>query len=45
MRKVVAPVILGALLLAIFLQWIGTTPFPRGRDHTLYSNVADYLGY
>lgn len=44
-RLAIAPAILGAgLLLSIFLQWIGTTPFPRGHDHTLYSNIADYLG-
>jgi hypothetical protein len=40
----VAAAILGALVLAIFLQWIGTKPFPRGPDHTLYSNVVDLFG-
>jgi hypothetical protein len=43
-KVAIAPVVLGLLFLSILLQWIGTTPFPRGAEHTLYSNVADYFG-
>lgn len=35
--------ILYILALAVLLQWIGTSPFPRGPENTIYADINDLL--
>lgn len=41
-RKALAAI--GIVVLVIFLQWIGTVPFPSGQPGTLYAEIAHAVG-
>ena len=43
MRRTAPFALLSVVISAFFLQWIGTSPFPRGSDGTVYSAIVDFF--